>query len=429
MSLTEVAPSPTVPLKRMARVRYGLGQPPPERPTGVPILRATNIQRGRIVEKGMIFADLADLPSDRAPLLEAGEILVVRSGANTGDSALVPERWAGAAPGYDLRLTPLPHVDPRFLAYCLLSLSVSHQIAVERSRAAQPHLNAEDLGNLRVPCPSLYEQTRIADFLDVQIALLDGAVELRQQHEALLIERRRVAVLVAVSGHDLSGDRVEGSLPWVGSTPAAWPISKITYHARLGSGHTPSRSRPEWWETCTIPWITTGEVAQVRNDRQEEIAQTRERISELGIANSSAEVHPRGTVVLSRTASAGFSAVMAEDMATSQDFVTWTCGPGLDPYYLLWCLRAMRPDLLGRLAMGSTHKTIYVPDIQTLKIPLPSRDEQSRIVRDIREHNAYIDRLMDLGRHQVRLFQERRQSLISAAVAQQFDATTARSVA
>ena len=110
----------------------------------------------------------------------------------------------------------------------------------------------------------------------------------------------------------------------------------------------------------------------MRSDREEYISETREMISELGIANSSATVHPAGTVVLCRTASAGYSAMMADDMATSQDFATWTCGPLLRPRFLLLCLRAMRQDLLGRLAMGSTHQTIYMPDIESLRIPLPT---------------------------------------------------------
>ncbi|GAB3802878.1 hypothetical protein [Micromonospora zhanjiangensis] len=50
-------------------------------------------------------------------------------------------------------------------------------------------------------------------------------------------------------------------------------------------------------------------------------------------------------------------------MATSQDFATWTCGEKLDRRYLLHALRAMAPDL-RRVAAGSTHKTIYMPDIE-----------------------------------------------------------------
>ncbi len=71
------------------------------------------------------------------------------------------------------------------------------------------------------------------------------------------------------------------------------------------------------------------------------------------------------------------------EMATSQDFATWTRGPLLRPRFLLLCLRAMREDLLGRLAMGSTHKTIFMPDIQSLRIPLPPVDEQDEIVEAV----------------------------------------------
>lgn len=113
-------------------------------------------------------------------------------------------------------------------------------------------------------------------------------------------------------------------------------------------------------------------------------------------------------------------------MATSQDFVTWTCGPRLDPYYLLWCLRAMRQDLLGRLAMGSTHKTIYVPDLQMLRIPLPEVSEQREIVERIRKQNADIDAAIDSINRQIELLKERRRSLITAAVTGQIDVTTAR---
>lgn len=113
-------------------------------------------------------------------------------------------------------------------------------------------------------------------------------------------------------------------------------------------------------------------------------------------------------------------------MATSQDFVTWTCGPRLDPFYLLWCLRAMRSDLLGRLAMGSTHKTIYVPDLQMLRIPLPPLHEQQQIVGSIREANTAIDTAVDVIDRQLALLTERRQALITAAVTRQIDVTTAR---
>lgn len=285
-------------------------------------------------------------------------------------------------------------------------------------------VTAEDLGNLPFPSLSAQQQRRIADFLDAETARIDKLVATLQRELDLLTERRAAGVAAAVSG-SAHADRRNSTLAWLESVPATWQEVRLGLLARMGSGHTPSRSHPEWWTNCHIPWITTGEVKQVRDDRVEDLYETREKISELGLANSAAELHPKGTVFLCRTASAGYSGVMGLDMATSQDFVTWTCGPRLLPHFLLWCLRAMRPDLLGRLAMGSTHKTIYVPDLQMLRIPLPPLDEQEKIVHTIRRQNARIDSLTDRVRRQEELLRERRQALITAAVTGQFDVTTA----
>jgi len=288
-----------------------------------------------------------------------------------------------------------------------------------------PHLFQWDIKRLPIPLPSIDEQRRIADFLDAETARINRFGDANDRLLALLAERRTAAVIDEVSGGRHPHKR-PSTLAWLTHVPESWDEVRVGLLARMGSGHTPSRSRSDWWRDCTIPWITTGEVQQVRDDRTEEIYETREKISELGLQNSAAELHPKGTVVLCRTASAGYSAVMGLDMATSQDFVTWTCGPRLDPFYLLWCLRAMRQDLLGRLAMGSTHKTIYVPDLQALRIPLPpTREEQAEIVRRIRINNERVDHLVDRVKQQNTLLEERRRALITAAVTGQFDVSTA----
>ena len=407
-------------LKRVAEVRYGLGQPPPSSQDGIPILRATNIERGRINPDGLIFAAMKDLPLGRAPLLKAGEVLVVRSGAYTGDSALVTPEWEGSAPGYDLRLTPRA-INPRFLAYQMLGPHVLDQITLARMRAAQPHLNAEDLGDIEIVTGSAEHERRVSDYLDAETARMDALTAGYLELVDRLMEQRVAITVAGVAGEPLAVPRRYSTLSWLTDVPIHWAHAKLTLLARLGSGHTPSRERPEWWTDCTIPWITTGEVWQIRYDRIEYLSETREKISQLGLANSSAELHPAGTVVLSRTASAGFSAIMATDMATSQDYVTWTCGPRLRPRFLLLCLRAMRQDLLGRLAMGSTHQTIYVPDIQSIRIPLPPLDEQDRLVEWVWQRLRRIDDATEAISRQVELLVERRQALITAAVTGQIE--------
>ena len=189
-----------IPLKRRARVQYGLGQPPQLADEGVAIIRATNIFRGRIVDNNLIRARIEDLPPDRAPLLKPGEVLVVRSGAYTGDSALVTSEWAGSAPGYDLRVTPGQDLEPRFLAYTMLGRHAMDEIDLAKSRAAQPHLNAEDLGQVGVLDVPISKQRAIANYLDHETARIDALIAANQRMVTLLQERRQALITAAVTG-------------------------------------------------------------------------------------------------------------------------------------------------------------------------------------------------------------------------------------
>ncbi len=168
-------------------------------------------------------------------------------------------------------------------------------------------------------------------------------------------------------------------------------------------------------EECTIPWFSLADVWQLRGGTQDYIAETAERISPKGIAHSAARLLPAGTVVLSRTASVGFAGVMAEPMATTQDFANWVCGPRLVPEYLLYCFRAMSDDF-RRATIGSTHQTIYMPDIRRLTIPVPPVAQQERIVARLRSRLKAIDALVNQKERMIAILAERKQALIKRAL-------------
>lgn len=160
--------------------------------------------------------------------------------------------------------------------------------------------------------------------------------------------------------------------------PDGWRWARLTDVARLESGHTPSRKHPEYWDG-DIPWIGIKDATQ--NDGRR-IDETFQRTTELGIANSSARVLPRNTVCLSRTASVGYVVVMGREMATSQDFVNWVSDDAkLDWRFLRWVLLAER-QALRRWAHGTTHQTIYFPEVKAFHIALPPIEEQ-RAIADV----------------------------------------------
>ena len=312
-------------------------------------------------------------------------------------------------------------VDDRFMHHLLRSqpLVAEYGARSKGIRPSQWDLPWDEFASIKVRLPPIAEQQTIADYLDAETARIDTLISKKRRLIEVLAEHRTALITQTVThGLDPSPSLRPSGVDWLGDIPSHWGSPKISHVAVLGSGHTPSRSVPEWWvpQECTVPWITTGEVANLRSDRIEYIERTRECVSEIGLANSSAVVHPAGTVVLSRTASVGYSGIMATDMATSQDFATWTCGPSLLPRFLLLCLRAMRPDLLGRLTMGSTHKTIYMPDIQSLAIPLPPISEQHQIINAVWKQLKRLGPAEDRITAQISLLRESRQALISAAV-------------
>jgi hypothetical protein len=83
-----------------------------------------------------------------------------------------------------------------------------------------------------------------------------------------------------------------------------------------------------------------------------------------------------GTVCFSRTASVGFVTIMANPMATSQDFANWVCGDELDPEYLMHALIRSRVELRA-LATGATHKTIYMPLLKPFTCACPTGQPSS----------------------------------------------------
>ncbi len=194
---------------------------------------------------------------------------------------------------------------------------------------------------LSLPFPSINEQKAIGSFLDHETARIDALIEEQQRLIELLKEKRQAVISHAVTkGLDPTVPMKDSGVEWLGEVPAHWGFGKIRYYAKIESGHTPSRSKPEYWENCTIPWFSLADVWQIRNGEVIELFETKELVSELGLANSSARLLPKGTVVLSRTASVGYSAIMGCDMATTQDFANWICGGKLNNAFLLSCFFA-----------------------------------------------------------------------------------------
>ncbi len=161
----------------------------------------------------------------------------------------------------------------------------------------------------------------------------------------------------------------------IGWIPKGWEYELLDKLAVRGSGHTPNKNFPEYWNGG-IKWISLAD--SYRLDRLY-ITDTEYEISQLGIQNSSATVHPAGTVVISRDAGIGKSAITTEPMAVSQHFMCWRCDARLDKHFLYYWLQ-FKKRMFENIAMGSTILTIGLPYFKKLKISAPvDQEEQKQI--------------------------------------------------
>ena len=266
-----------------------------------------------------------------------------------------------------------------------------------------------------VPLAPLPEQHRIVAKIESLFAKLDEGVAALKRAEANL-ERYRASVLkAAVEGRlteqwrcenpaEETGQELLARTPVpprpsryrtrfrgviaghpalsVGATglalPERWSWAPLVDVARLESGHTPSRRRPDWWDGY-VPWVG---IKDARAHHGGTIFETVQMTNKAGLANSAARLLPTDTVCLSRTASVGYVVRLGRPMATSQDFVNWICTEALDPRWLQIVFLA-DPTALRRFGKGSTHTTVYFPEVLSLHIALPPLAEQRAIVAEV----------------------------------------------
>nr|WP_315215302.1 restriction endonuclease subunit S [uncultured Flavobacterium sp.] len=170
-----------------------------------------------------------------------------------------------------------------------------------------------------------------------------------------------------------------------------WKEILLEDFAKRGSGHTPNKSYPEYYNG-EINWISLTDSKKLDNGY---IEFTNTKLTQLGLDNSSAVLHPAGSVLLSRDAGVGKSAVMKHSMAVSQHFIVWSPKENVSSNWFLYnVLQILKPEF-ERIAIGNTIKTIGLPYFKKLKIIAPTFPEQQKIASFL---SAVDEKIQQLSR-------------------------------
>ena len=222
-----------------------------------------------------------------------------------------------------------------------------------------------------IPIPSLSEQTRIVGILDTFTASIEN---LKQQ----IAERRKQYEHYRDQLLDLEGkEGVE--------------MKTLGEVCTIKNGYTPSTKNPDFWNNGTLPWFTLEDIR--KNGRI--LSDAIKHITPLGVKKGG--LFPKQSIIVSTTATIGEYALIETDFLCNQQITCLSIKEVYKEfllskylYYLSdgigkWCQRNVNGG--GSLLIVSTSK------INLLPIPIPSIEEQSRIVSILDTFEASIANL------------------------------------
>ncbi|MBL8694393.1 MAG: restriction endonuclease subunit S [Planctomycetes bacterium] len=155
--------------------------------------------------------------------------------------------------------------------------------------------------------------------------------------------------------------------------PRDWSVLSVEeVCTRVTSGGTPSRTRPDFYQNGTWPWVKTQEL------RDTWIEETEEHITNEAVSSSSAKPLPPSTILLAMYgATVGQLGIIRRPMTCNQACCAMIVDPKkADFRYLYYLLRHCRTQLKS-LATGAAQQNLSGVLIKSLRFPFPPLPEPS----------------------------------------------------
>lgn len=190
--------------------------------------------------------------------------------------------------------------------------------------------------------------------------------------------------------------------------PNNWCWTRLENIAEWGSGGTPSRKRKEYYNG-NIPWIKTGEL------NNGYIFNSEEKITELGLKNSSAKLYPINTVIIAMYgATIGKVGILSIEATTNQACACAIVYKNILFKYVFHYLIYQKEAFINK-SKGGAQPNLSQEIIKKHEIPLPPIKEQQRIVNIIESLFAKLDRAKELIENTLAQFEQNKMAILHKA--------------
>lgn len=341
---------------------------------------------------------------DSRKLVMAGDYVINSRSDRKGSGGLAEQDGSVSLISTVLRPTG---IEPRFSHHLLRSTAFQEEYYRWGSGIVADLWSTrfDKMSKILLPLPPRAEQQAIADYLDRETAKIDALIEKQSIMIDGLRERRAAVIERAVA---------DPTLP-------RKPLGSTT--SLLQTGPFGSQLAADEYVQDGVPILNPQHL--VGGVIRPESSVT---VSDATAARLNRHSLRLGDLVAARRGELGRSAVV------TQREEGWLVGTGsllVRPDCRVWDSRFLQmafssrqtSEVLSLMAVGSTMSNVNTSMVARLRLPCPSRREQSEIADRLDRETAKMDALIGKAERFIKLARERRAALITAAVTGQIDVT------
>ncbi len=388
-------------------------------------LRATDLENNRLgIVEGNRTCDRNAYNYLSKTKLFGGEFLVAKRG-EIGKIYVVPELPSKTTLAPNLYLIRLnEHLNSKFVYYWYSSSYGNPELILADKSTTIGALYKDDVKSCKILFPNINDQEKIVNFLDHETAKIDTLIEKQQQLIKLLKEKRQAVISHAVTkGLNPNVKMKDSGIEWLGEVPEHWKVKPLKCVCNLIDGDR-SSVYPNESELVDdgIPFVSSKNIVNYKLTKNNLNYITEQKFAKLSRGKLVA-----GDLVITVRGTIGHVGIFdpviigCETGFINAQMMIIRPSKGLTDYIQLVSESSLWQSQLEVLAYGSTVKQLSNEVLGNISIAIPSFDELSNFVNDVKKCCEKIEHLIFRAQSAVELLQERRTALISAAVTGKID--------
>jgi type I restriction enzyme S subunit len=350
------------------------------------LVRSQNVLDRRFDSSGLAF--ISDEQADRLKgvRLHPGDLLlnITGDGVTFSRACMVPTDVLPACVNQHVAIVRVDNAvaEPGYVLAYLTHPMVKEYIESFNAGGSRRAITKGHIESFELPLPPLPEQRAIAHILGT----LDDKIELNRRMNETLEATARALFKSWFVDFDPVRAKAEGRDPGLpkeiadlfpasfqdselGEMPEGWGVVPFADTVDILGGGTPKTTVPDYWDG-DIPWFS---VVDAPRNQDVFVVDTEKKVTQAGLYNSSTQMLPTGTIIITARGTVGKVALVGVPMAMNQSCYGLKSKESIVGYYNYFSTRNL-VVMLKQFAHGAVFDTITRDTLSSVLVPLPSQN-------------------------------------------------------